>query len=100
MDDQSQTNFTAELLTAARSALSAFRNLMDMIPRDDPKVANLRDGFACCELAFTFYDEANRAVQAKVWFAAAAVAAAALEAMLLAKMFTNTDAVAQLASFR
>jgi hypothetical protein len=35
-----------------------------------------------------------------VWFAAAAVAAAALEAMLLAKMFMNTAAVAQLASFK
>jgi hypothetical protein len=71
-----------------------------MLPSDDPTVANMKDGLACCELAFTFYEEANRAVQAEVWFAAAAVAAAALEAMLLAKMFTNTDAVAQLASFR
>jgi HEPN domain-containing protein len=71
-----------------------------MLPSDDPKVANFKDGFACWELALTFYEEANRAVQAGVWFAAAAAVAAALEAMLLAKMFTNTDEVAQLASFR
>jgi hypothetical protein len=71
-----------------------------MLPRDDPNVANVKDCLACCELALTFYEEANRAVQAEVWFAAAAVAAAALEAMLLAKMFMNTDEVGQLASFK
>jgi hypothetical protein len=100
MDDQTQTDFTAEFSTAARSALAASRNLLDMLPSDHPNVANMKDGLACCELAITFYEEANRAVQAEVWFAAAAVAAAALEAMLLAKMFTNTDEVAQLASFK
>src|ERR1017187_8799342 len=99
MDDQAQTDFTAEFSTAARSALAAYRNLLDMLPSDHPNVANMKDGLASCELALTFYEEANRAVQAGVWFAAAAVAAAALEAMLLAKMFTNTDEVAQLASF-
>jgi hypothetical protein len=98
MNDQAQTDFTAEFSTAARSALAAYRNVLDMLPSDDPKVANMKDGLACCELAFTFYEEANRAVQAEVWFAAAAVAAAALEAMLLAKMFWNTDGVAKLAS--
>jgi hypothetical protein len=100
MDDQAQTDFTAEFSTAARSALAAYRNLLDMLPSGHPNLANMKDGLACCELAFTFYEEANRAVQAEVWFAAAAVAAAALEAMLLAKMFTNTDEVAQLASFK
>jgi hypothetical protein len=100
MDNQTQSDLTAEFSTAARSALAAHRDLLGMLPSDDPNVANMKDGLACCELALTFYEEANRAVQAEVWFAAAAVAAAALEAMLLAKMFTNTDAVAQLASFR
>jgi hypothetical protein len=100
MDDQAQTDLTAEFSTAARSVLAASRNLLDMLPDDHPDVANMKDGLACWELAFTFYEEANRAVQAQVWFAAAAVAAAALEAMLLAKMFTNTDAVTQLASFK
>jgi hypothetical protein len=87
-------------LTAARSALAASRNLLEMLTSDHPNSVNLKDGLACCELAFTFYEEANRAVEVEVWFAAAAVAAAALEAMLLAKMFMNTDGVAQLASFR
>jgi hypothetical protein len=100
MDERAQTEFLAEFSTAARSALSAQRDLLDGLPSDHPAVANMKDGLACCELALTFYEEANRAVQASVWFAAAAVAAAALEAMLLAKMFTNTDEVARLAPFR
>src|ERR1035438_8447648 len=100
MDDQEQTDFTAEFSTAARRVLVAYRRLLDTLPGDHPTVGNMKDGLACCELAFTFYDEANRAIQAGVWFAAAAVGAAALEAVLLAKMFTNTDEVAQLASFK
>ena len=95
-----QPHFTAEFSTVARSALAAYRNLLDALPTDHPDVANMKDSVACCELALTFYEEANRAVQAEVWFAAAATAAAALEAMLLAKMFTHTHEVAQLASFK
>ncbi len=98
--DQGQTDFTTEFLKAARSALEVSRKILDMLPKDDPKVSNMKDGLASCELAFTYYEEANRAIKAELWFAAAAVAAAALEAMLLAKMFTNTDKVAQLASFK
>jgi hypothetical protein len=100
MNNQTPADLTAEISMAARSALAAYRNLLDILPSDDPKAANMKDGLACCELAFAFYEEANRAVQAEVWFAAAAVAAAALEAMLLAKMFMNTDQVAHLASFK
>lgn len=100
MDDQAKTDFTAEFSTAARSALAAYHNLLDMLPNDDPNVRNIKDGLTCCELALTFYEEANRAVKAQVWFAAAAVAAAALEGMLLAKMFMNTEKVAQLAQFK
>jgi hypothetical protein len=100
MNDPAQTDFIGEFSTAARSALTAYRNLLAALPSDHPSVANMKDGLACCELAFTFYEEANRAIQAEVWFAAAAVAAAALEAMLLAKMFAYTDDVARLASFK
>jgi hypothetical protein len=80
--------------------LEGLRNIVDLLPRDHPKIANLKDGITCGQLAVVFYEEANRAIQAEVWFAAAAVAAAALEAMLLAKMFMNTDEVVKLASFR
>lgn len=100
MDDQTQTELHGGILTAARSALAAYRNLLDTLPSDHPNLSNMKDGLACCGLAFTFYEEANRAVQAEVWFAAAAVAAAALEAMLLAQMFTHTDDVARLVSFK
>jgi hypothetical protein len=100
MNGQARPDLTMEFSTVTRNMLAAYRNLLDMLPSDHRNVANLKDGLASCELAFMFYEEANRAVQAEVWFAAAAVAAAALEAMLLAKMFTNTDEVAQLASFK
>src|ERR1700722_1785117 len=100
MDDQAQTDLSAEFSTALRSALAEYRNLLDMLPGDHPDGANMKDGLACCELALTFYEEANRAVQAEVWFGAAALAAATLEAMLLVKMFTNTAQVGQLASFK
>jgi hypothetical protein len=100
MGDQAQTDSMAEFSGAARTAIAAYRNLLDKLPSDHPNVANMKDGLACWELGLEFYGEANRAVQAEVWFAAAAVAAAALEAMLLAKMFASTEAVAQLASFK
>src|ERR1035441_7992742 len=100
MDDQAQTDFTAEFSTAARSALAAYRNLLDMLPSDHPNVANMKDGLACCELALTFYEEANRAVQAGVWFAAAAGAGSALAAGVLGAIVTRTDEAAQLASFK
>lgn len=97
MGDQRQ--FVAAFSTEARCALSAYRSLLNALPSDDPKVANFKDGLACCELALTFYEEAGRAIQAEVWFGATAVAAAALEAMLLAKVFTYANEVAQVASF-
>jgi hypothetical protein len=100
MSDQIQSNPAEDLSTAIRRSLTAYRNLLKMFPADHPTTANLKDGFTCIELGVTFYEEANRAIQAGIWFAASAIAAAALEAMLLAKMFTNTEKVADLASFR
>jgi len=92
--------FMAEFLTTARKTVAAYRVLLDGLPQADPNVANIRDALACCELGFAFFEEANRAIQAEIWFAAASVAAAALEALLLGKMFMNADAVAQLATFK
>ncbi|MGA3189852.1 MAG: hypothetical protein ABSF22_22320 [Bryobacteraceae bacterium] len=82
---QAQTELTSEFSTDARSALVSYRNLIDTLPNDHPSVPNLKACLECLELALTFLEEANRAVQAEVWFAASAVAAAALEAMLLAE---------------
>jgi hypothetical protein len=66
MNHERKTDFPAEFSTTARRTLAASRNLLDMLPSDDPRVANMKDGLACCELALTFYEEANRAVQAEV----------------------------------
>ena len=92
-DEDHYTANSRRLLEGARGALAE-------LEIDHPEAANIRDALSCCELAITFHQEANRAVQAEVWFAAASVAAAALEAMLLAKMFMDTDKVAQLPSFK
>lgn len=100
MADGAETDFATEFSTAARSILAAYRPLLDMLPSEHPKAANFRDAIACCELSLIFFEEANRAVQLELWFAAAAVAAAALEAMLLAKMFMSVDEVALLPSFK
>lgn len=100
MSESTQTNFTAELSGAMQTALANYRDLLDRVPGDHPGIANLKDGLTCCELAFKYYEEASRAIQAEVWFAAAAVAAAALEAMLLGRMFTDSDNVLKLASFK
>lgn len=80
--------------------LCAYRDLLATLPSDLPGASNLRDGIACSELALVFHTEANRAVQAEIWFAAAALAAAALESMLLAKMFMNAEEVVKLPTFR
>jgi hypothetical protein len=100
MGSQEQTEFVEKFSTDMRSAVAEYRNLLNMLPSDHPNMANLKDALTCCELALTFYEEANRAIQAEIWFAAAAVAAAALEAMLLAKMFMSTDNVAKMAPFK
>lgn len=66
-----------------------------MLPSDHPNAAKMKDGLACWVLP-SHSTRRNRTVQAEVWFAAAA----ALEPMLLAAMFTKTDVVAQLASLK
>jgi hypothetical protein len=100
MDRQAQTDLLTEFFTTLRSTLAVYRDLLDKAPSGNPEVANFKDGVACLELAITFHEEANRAVQAEAWFAASAVAGAALEALLLTKMFMSTNAVGKLASFK
>jgi hypothetical protein len=100
MGDESQTDLTSELSATMRSTLAEWRDLLGTVPSDLPGLANMKDAVACSEMALAFYEEADRAVKAEVWFAAAAVAAAALEAMLLAMMFSETDQVAQLGKFK
>jgi hypothetical protein len=100
MDEQSRPELHGGILDGCAKRTCRISRRVGQAPIDHPNLANMKDGVACCELALTFYGEANRAIQAELWFAGSAVAAAALEAMLLVKMFMNTDAVAQLASFK
>jgi hypothetical protein len=62
-------------------------------PDGNFKFEQMRDWIFCMKLAMTFYAEANQAVQAGTWFAATAVSASALEAILLAKCFLEKDRI-------
>ncbi len=89
----------AKLNDLNQDAVAQLRNFVNAMPRNHPDVANLKDALACLDLASTFYAEANKAIEAEVWFAAAGVAAGALEALLLGKLFLNSDKVTKLPSF-
>ncbi len=54
----------------------------------------------CFDLALTFYEEANLALQAGAWFAATPIASSALEAVLLSKCFFQEADVKALLKFQ
>lgn len=60
---------------------------------DQNKLRQMQDWIFCMELGMVLYTEANRAVQAGAWFAATAVSASALEAVLLGKCFLEQDKI-------
>jgi hypothetical protein len=66
----------------------------------NPKIASLKDGIFCLELALMFYEEANLAVQAGAWFAAASVASSSLESVLLSKCFFQEEEIKALPKFQ
>jgi len=66
----------------------------------DPKIAGFKDGIFCFELALTFYEEANLAIQAGAWFAAASIASSALELVLLSKCFFQEAKIRALPKFQ
>jgi len=68
--------------------------------KSDPRVASFKDGIFCFELALTFFEEANLAVQAEAWFAAASTASSALESVLLSKCFFQEREVTALPKFQ
>jgi hypothetical protein len=68
--------------------------------KGNPRVASFKDGVFCFELALTFYEEANLAVQAGAWFAAASVASAALESVLLSKCLFQEEEIKALPKFQ
>jgi hypothetical protein len=66
----------------------------------DPRIAAFKDGAFCLELALTFYEEANLALQAGAWFAAASIASSALESVLLGKCFFQEAEIRALPKFQ
>lgn len=64
------------------------------------KLATFREGFLTMRIAMLYYSEANRCVQAEAWFAASTVGSAALEALLLARCFFDSEKVKIIPKFR
>ena len=67
---------------------------------DAEKVSTFGDGLFCLELAMTFYEQANAALQAEAWFAASAVASSALESLLMSKCCFQEEDVRLLPAFQ
>jgi hypothetical protein len=82
-----------------RVKFGALETLSETIPIDE-LIGIAEDALFCLELGLTLFEEANVAVQAGAWFAAATVAAAALEALLLALCFFHKDQIKQLPKWR
>ena len=67
----------------------------------DPRtIASFKDGVFCFELAMTFYEEANNALQAGAWFAAASIGSSALESVLMSKCFFQEAEVRAIPTFQ
>jgi hypothetical protein len=90
---------TQAMLDQFSSTIKALDELQDLLLKLEPgdpneeKVAVLEDGIFCARLSLTLYKEANAAVQAGAWFAAAAVSASALEAVLLYKCLLSQEEI-------
>jgi hypothetical protein len=69
-DPKANTALMHEVFTGIRVAVADHLRRLDGLPAT-PKVAEMKDCFLCLEIALSFYEEANRAVQANAWFAAA-----------------------------
>ena len=92
-DDQNTADSTTQMLacfagvTAHLEELEGRLTALPSSARSPETLKQAREAFFCLRLAMTFYVEANQAIRAGAWFAAATVAAAALESILLAKCF-------------
>lgn len=99
-----QTEVMQNQFSRIRTVLTEMTNALDELQAcrvvTDPAIAGFKDGVFCLELALTFYEEANLAVQAGAWFAAAAIASSALESLLLHKCFYQEAEIRTLPKFQ
>ena len=99
----SNTELMLESFATVRSTISEWRTLlnnMEQLGSDSETIQCFREGIFCFELGMTYYTEANLAIQAEAWFAGSAVAAAALEAVLMAKCLFDPDKVRALPKWK
>src|ERR1700730_6952753 len=97
---------TQVMLDQFSSLCKNLDELQGRIPKLPPsdlntrKMAEATDALFCMQLCLTLYIEANAAIQAGAWFAAAAVAASSLEAVLLGKCLLHQDQIRALPKWR
>ncbi|WP_263373072.1 hypothetical protein [Granulicella aggregans] len=106
MNDETPGTATAamqEQFDALRTMLIDMRQTLDGTEgssENSKRLEIFRDGFFCIELAMTFYEEANLALEAEAWFAASALASSALESVLLYKCCLSEGSVRALSKFQ
>ena len=99
-DTQAMLHAFSDMRSTSAKFRATVRSLKSLPGVDTDKLQELDECFFCFDLAMTYYEEANRALQAEAWFAGSAVAAAALEAVLLAKCFLERDKIRALPKWR
>jgi hypothetical protein len=103
--DIRETNTQAMLdqFASLRAHLDELQSRIPKLPATDlnsQKMTDLADALFCMQLSLTFYVEANTALQAGAWFAAATIAASALEAVLLGKCLLAQDEIRALPKWK
>ncbi len=102
--EKTQTELLQDQFAIFRKLLVDMNGVLDGLlagpAKGDPRIASFKDGVFCFELALTFYEEANLALQARAWFAAAAIASSALESVLLSRCFFQEEEIRALPKFQ
>ena len=99
-DELGGTEQMTEVFESMGRICSQIEKHLDDLPASVVKSSLMRESIFCLRLGMTYYAEANRAVQVQAWFAATAIGAAALEAILLSKCLMQKQAVEAIPKFR
>jgi hypothetical protein len=99
-----ETRIMQDQFAFHRRLLAQMKSMLDTLEagsaRSDQRIAGLKEGIFCFELALTFFEEANLALQAGACFAAASIASSALESVLLSKCFFQEEEIKALPKFQ
>lgn len=100
MENDSTTNQMNESFGVLTKQIEGLENLLTELKLLPHNHLEVEDALFCIKLFMTLYTEANKAVQAGAWFAAASVSGAALEAMLMARCLFSADKAKSLSKWQ